>query len=184
MMAYVEMTEVVHGQFIDEDDYNLMVANVIDHHSRVMAIGGGGAANLPIGTIIFYYGLPSALNETGWAICDGTNGTVDLRDKFILGAGDTYDVGDEGGSTGTHDHDMGDTDEGGAHSHNLSGITLTWSTSNGAWSGGANNVAKNSHTHGYSATISTGNHAHGIPDTDPANGYPPYKAIYLIERIL
>lgn len=28
----------------------------------------------------------------GWQLCDGTNGTPDLRDKFIIGAGDTYAV--------------------------------------------------------------------------------------------
>lgn len=30
----------------------------------------------------------------GWALCDGNNGTPDLRNKFIIGAGDTYAVND------------------------------------------------------------------------------------------
>lgn len=39
--------------------------------------------SIPAGTIIIWYGstLPS-----GFVICDGTNGTPDLREKFILGA--------------------------------------------------------------------------------------------------
>ena len=29
----------------------------------------------------------------GWVLCDGANGTPDLRDKFVVGAGDRYPVG-------------------------------------------------------------------------------------------
>lgn len=32
----------------------------------------------------------------GWALCDGNAGRPDLRDKFIVGAGNTYAVGDTG----------------------------------------------------------------------------------------
>lgn len=49
---------------------------------------------------------------TGWALCDGTQGTPDLRDKFTVGAGDTYAVDDTGGSA-THNHFF----LGGPHNH-------------------------------------------------------------------
>ena len=35
---------------------------------------------------------------TGWALCDGTNGTPDLTDRFILGAGKAYQPGATGGA--------------------------------------------------------------------------------------
>lgn len=35
----------------------------------------------------------------GWKLCDGNNGTPDLRDKFVVGAGDTFNPGDDAGST-------------------------------------------------------------------------------------
>lgn len=35
---------------------------------------------------------------TGWALCNGSNGTPDLRNRFIVGAGSTYSVGATGGS--------------------------------------------------------------------------------------
>ncbi len=38
-----------------------------------------------------------------WSLCDGNNGTPDLRNRFIVGAGDTYTVDDQGGAT-PHDH--------------------------------------------------------------------------------
>jgi len=30
----------------------------------------------------------------GWLLCDGNNGTPDLRNKFVLGSGDTYNPDD------------------------------------------------------------------------------------------
>lgn len=55
---------------------------------------------IPSGLIMMYYGntIPD-----GWALCDGTNGTPDLRNRFIIGAGDTYTSGDVGGET-SHAH--------------------------------------------------------------------------------
>lgn len=41
----------------------------------------------------------------GWKPCDGTAGTPDLRNKFILGAGIGMPVGQTGGST-VHNHDF------------------------------------------------------------------------------
>lgn len=43
-------------------------------------------------TIHAYWGRASDL-EPGWAICDGTNGTPDLRDKEIIGAATDAEVG-------------------------------------------------------------------------------------------
>lgn len=55
---------------------------------------------IPSGLIMMYYGnsIPD-----GWALCDGTNGTPDLRNRFIIGAGDIYNSGDTGGET-SHAH--------------------------------------------------------------------------------
>lgn len=53
---------------------------------------------------------------SGWAICDGDNGTPDLRDRFVIGAGATYDPDDTGGSA-THTHLFSSN----AHNHTLVG---------------------------------------------------------------
>lgn len=47
----------------------------------------------PIGGIIMWSNYGSRGIPTGWVLCDGRNGTPDLRNKFILGAGDRYLVG-------------------------------------------------------------------------------------------
>lgn len=42
-----------------------------------------------------------------WHICDGTNGTPDLRDRFIRGASTTYPEGSTGGAEYTdHQHQL------------------------------------------------------------------------------
>jgi len=35
---------------------------------------------------------------SGYVLCDGSNGTPDLRNRFIVGAGDTYAVAASGGT--------------------------------------------------------------------------------------
>lgn len=63
--------------------------------------GGGGDSTVlvksPIGTIVIWSGTVDNI-PTGWQLCDGTNGTPDLRDKFVLGAGTKHAVGETGGS--------------------------------------------------------------------------------------
>lgn len=35
---------------------------------------------------------------TGWFLCNGENGTPDLRNRFVVGSGDSYEIGNTGGS--------------------------------------------------------------------------------------
>ena len=57
----------------------------------------GRKARLPKGMIVLwnsdYNGIPK-----GWVACDGRNGTPDLNDRFVLGAGDSYGLGKTGGA--------------------------------------------------------------------------------------
>jgi hypothetical protein len=51
---------------------------------------------LPSGCIVMWSGSISNI-PSGWVLCDGTNGTPDLRNRFIVGAGGEYSVSDMGG---------------------------------------------------------------------------------------
>lgn len=89
---------------------------------------------LPYGSIIMWYGTASQL-PYGWNICDGTNGTPDLRNKFIIGASVDYSntasttitstATVTGGRTDAiladHNHEIVDP----GHSHNLTFETGT-----------------------------------------------------------
>ena len=54
------------------------------------------------GMIMMWSGLISDI-PSGWSICDGTNGTPDLQDKFVRGA--SAEVGTSGGCN-SHYHVM------------------------------------------------------------------------------
>lgn len=52
---------------------------------------------IPDGGIIMWSGSVASI-PTGWALCNGSNGTPDLRNRFIVGAGSTYSPGNTGGA--------------------------------------------------------------------------------------
>lgn len=55
---------------------------------------------VPTGVVMMWSGAANAI-PSGYVICDGNNGTPDLRNRFVIGAGDTYAVGATGGSSTT-----------------------------------------------------------------------------------
>ena len=57
---------------------------------------GQTQATIPVGGIILWSGAQTAI-PTNWQLCDGTNGTPDLRGQFVIGAGGNYEVGNTGG---------------------------------------------------------------------------------------
>ena len=50
------------------------------------------------GMIILWSGAANAI-PSGFVLCDGTNSTPDLRNRFVVGAGNSYAVGATGGAT-------------------------------------------------------------------------------------
>ena len=140
------------------------------------------AAAFPSGGIIIWSGSASAI-PTGWYLCNGSNSTPDLRDRFVVGAGSTYAVADTGGSANaivvshTHTATSTVTDPGHAHSY------TTYSTLTGV--GGANPLWANtaSATTGSASTgvsVSTTNASTGSSGTN-AN-LPPYYALCYIMK--
>ena len=60
---------------------------------KIASIAGGA----PAGCIVMWSGAASDIPD-GWDLCDGTNGTPDLRDRFVVGAGNVYTPGATGGN--------------------------------------------------------------------------------------
>lgn len=104
--------------------------------SSVPAPGMIPDESLSIGAIIMWSGTLSSI-PSGWQLCDGTNGTPDLRGRFIMGVSSGENPGATGGSSiHTHtgstgssssqiwiDDNSGGTDYWGApssHTHTLS----------------------------------------------------------------
>ncbi|HOF88945.1 MAG TPA: hypothetical protein PLZ36_12720, partial [Armatimonadota bacterium] len=72
------------------------------------------AGNVPVGGIIAWSGSIASIPEN-WALCDGTGGTPDLRDRFVVGAGNGYAVGATGGAA-THTLSVAEMP---AHTHTM-----------------------------------------------------------------
>jgi len=75
------------------------------HLDGALTIGSAGTTGggfVPVGGIIMWSGSISAV-PAGWSICDGTQGTPDLRNRFIIGtgSGSTYSTGATGGASST-----------------------------------------------------------------------------------
>lgn len=51
--------------------------------------------NIPKGLICMWSGSEV---PNGWYLCNGENGTPDLRNRFVVGSGSDYSIGDKGGS--------------------------------------------------------------------------------------
>lgn len=47
-------------------------------------MSGGWGGGVPAGAIVLWSGTVAAI-PNGWALCDGTQGTPDLRDRFVVG---------------------------------------------------------------------------------------------------
>lgn len=76
--------------------YKLDVNGTVNASS--LRVNGVSNCHIPTGGIIMWSGSTASI-PTGWAICDGANGTPDLRNRFIIGAGNSYAVGAVGGAT-------------------------------------------------------------------------------------
>ena len=92
------------------------------------------------GIIVMWSGTIAALSSSPmvgvWALCDGTNGTPDLTDRFVIHAdadsGGTNDVGDTGGSS-THTLS---TAEMPSHTHSVTAYQVSGTGTN--WGNNAN----------------------------------------------
>lgn len=152
-----------------------------------------GLGVVPIGGIILWYGSIASI-PTGWQLCNGTNGTPDLRDQFVVGAGTTYSVGDTGGSATVdlrHQHTDGtyDTDDDN-HRHGVGTLTMGGpSATNNPLVQPGTGDARGDHIHTLSGDTSwdlhdhdvTGHSASGLSTT--TENRPPYHALAYIQRM-
>jgi hypothetical protein len=144
------------------------------------------AAAFPAGGIIMWSGSVASI-PSGWALCNGSNGTPDLRNRFVVGAGSTYAVDATGGSADaivvSHTHTVsvtGTTNTTGAHTH-FSGTStdnnfVDFGTSTGARVGSSsviNTGSAGDHSHTVTASGTTA--STGSSGTN-AN-LPPYYAL-------
>ena len=152
---------------------------------------------VPVGGIIMWSGDPTLL-PSGWSLCDGTNGTPDLKGRFVVGYtstdADYNTVGKTGGAETvtltsaqmpSHTHGSGSlsTNTTGAHTH-----TVEFVQGNGA--GSRNRLAEVDNDGKHTKTTSSdGDHSHTISGSTGSTGSgsahenrPPYYTLAYIMR--
>ena len=123
-----------------------------------------GANRIPAGLIAMWSGSVANV-PSGWALCDGSNGTPDLRDRFIVGAGGSYNVGSTGGSS---IYSL-------SHTHKYSGRTSSGDGTHRSSDIGPSISINANHTHTYS-----GETDNALTDMEIM---PPYYALAYIMKL-
>ncbi len=135
----------------------------------------------PSGIITMWYGSVASI-PVDWQICNGTNGTPDLRHWFVMGASTDGEVGTTSGSA-THSHTAPNLDTVADHNHSVSGSTGTSGGSSGTGSSGVNAIA-DPHSHGFSiGTSSAGGHGHTAGSVASASNLPAYYKLFYIMKL-
>ena len=196
--------EMTPRQKIASVPYAQIAGTVPDGSITASKLAPGAA--IPPGIITMWSGSAGAIPQ-GWALCDGTNGTPDLRDRFVVGAGSGYSVGMTGGTSSNnvaHSHTVNShshtiaaeapgTNSTGSHQHNEQTIA------NGSSPGGLRCVEQ-SGVAGHNVTEAAGSHSHTVnshshggatgsasPGTDSQLGVidnrPPYYALCFIMKV-
>jgi len=163
--------------------------------SVAYAFNAGNVTNvdaIPKGVIVMWSGDPAKV-PAGWALCDGSKGTPDLRDKFVMGAGGSLPT--TGGTT-SHTHSLPEhahsiTAEG-DHAHHFDiNITECIGDCRDGADNGSKDVGSDSHGHHVAAdTWGAGAHSHGGQTGNGGNGtsgaadhLPPYYALAFIMKL-
>jgi len=169
-------------KFVLQDAVSTTIATYDNLYGILGTIPASGST-LPSGCIILWSGAVGSI-PSGYVICDGTNGTPDLRNKFVVGAGNTYSVNQTGGSADaivvshTHTATSVVTDPGHFHSYNYPTTGNSYGSNSGGLTPGT--VATNTTTATTGVTVATTNASTGVSGTN-AN-LPPYYALAYIMK--
>ena len=153
------------------------------------------AGAVPSGVIVLWSGAANAI-PTGWVLCNGSNSTPDLRDRFVIGAGNSYNVNDTGGEStkllGTanlpsHTHTSGSLSAtGGNHVHQYIDQYVVINNGYRPWPASNNDCAQRNID-----TSGSGSHSHTVSGNTGDQGgtmgqsfsiLPPYYALCYIMK--
>lgn len=132
-------------------------------------------AFVPSGSIIMWSGSIASI-PSGWYLCNGLNGTPNLQDRFVVGAGSTYAVAAIGGTADAivvdHTHTL--IDAGHTHSYSAASSTTTISAGGG--------TALTNQTSTTTASATTGIVINSAGTSGTGANLPPYYALAYIQK--
>jgi len=166
-------------------DANDVVIQTYDNLYGIVDAQPPAATPIPTGGILLWSGSIGSI-PAGYVLCNGNNGTPDLRDRFVVGAGSTYAVDATGGSadstlpTHTHGATSVVTDPGHLHvaANFLVGVNV--GTQHDALSKSGSTTPTNTATATTGITVATTNANAGVSATN--GNLPPYYALCYIQK--
>jgi hypothetical protein len=169
-------------------DSSDVVIQTYDNLYGIIGTAPTPATPTPAGVIVLWSGSIGSI-PAGWVLCNGSNGTPDLRDRFVVGAGSTYAVDATGGSADaivvSHTHTASSsssvTDPG--HTHNFtvfSNDDPDGTSASSGTTGTAYTASTVSNTTGITVSTTTTVDSQGVSGTN-AN-LPPYYALAYIMK--
>lgn len=153
--------------------------NIYERINVLQSLKGGG---VPVGAVMIWKGNASTI-PNGFQLADGTNGTPDLRGKFIVGisASETDSNLQETGGDTQHTQAMGTVTKATKHKHS---VYLNYNQyANPYEVGSSASVSAATHGHSWSGETATADE-HTHTGTYAASDHlPPYTMYYYIARI-
>lgn len=144
------LTEGFFYKFILKDSSDVTI-QTYDNLYGIIGATPPPATPIPAGGIFLWSGSIGSI-PAGYVLCNGSNGTPDLRDRFIVGAGSTYAVDATGGSANaivvSHTHTATSTVTDPGHNHSY--------TYFGTPSGGGGDLGVLTQISGTTGTATTG----------------------------
>ena len=140
------------------------------------------------GMILMWSGLSADFVEflkqnPGWKLCDGQNKTPDLRDKFIVAAGNKYGVSDEGGA----DSVTLSVDQMPRHNHGVTDPGHTHEYDRGYWGEADPNTEQSvfyfKEKDGETKLATTNISIKNTGNNQAHENRPPYYALYFIMKV-
>ena len=157
-----------------------------DNIYGIVGVQSAVGTTIPTGMINLWYGAIGSV-PTGWYLCDGANGTPDLRDKFVIGAGSTYAVAATGGSKDavvvSHNHTASSSSvvSDPSHTHTFTAVQdITGTRYPGGGVGASASSTTAAAVTGITVATTTTNVAAGVSGTN-AN-LPPYYALCYVMK--
>jgi hypothetical protein len=180
------LTEGFFYKFILKDSSDVTI-QTYDNLYGIIGTAPTPPTPLPSGAILLWSGSIGSI-PAGYYLCNGSNGTPDLRDRFVVGAGSTYAVDATGGSANSivvsHTHTgSGTTSTAANHQHivytnSVQGPAGGGGTFIGGDTGGPQQTSSAAGAHSHTVTITTD--STGSSGTN-AN-LPPYYALCYIMK--
>lgn len=177
------LTEGFFYKFILKDSSDVTI-QTYDNLYGIIGATPPPATPIPAGGIFLWSGSIGSI-PAGYVLCNGSNGTPDLRDRFIVGAGSTYAVDATGGSANaivvshTHTATSTVTDPGHLHTY-LENTSAEYIGTGNLQQNVYNDQTRNTSTATTGITVATTVATAGTSGTN-AN-LPPYYALCYIMK--